>query len=240
MATRWDELIEQSLVELGVLVNGESAEDKDIDQGLSYARGMLEDWELKGLMVPGRVRFSYEFADSVTSFTIGGTEPDIDRTPPIRIRAVRYCRAGSDSWYPLTQVSDETLTSSPRPGFHGPTRFVFDNSHPQATLFLNRATDPGDTIQIIAEGMLTDGTDLARSDELDLPSGYERAIRLNLAIEMAASYGVKDKKLPRTLIVLAANAINNIRKKNVRPVNSRVDPALVGTRKNFLRSFHRS
>lgn len=235
MPSTWQELIKLALIEIGVLVAGETPDTEDLNLGLSRLRMMLDIWAIEGLLVNGFLRLTRAVDPAKTVYTIAGANPDIPATsPPSIVNAVGYQGRDSKLRYLVRRTTQELLYAGSQVDSKGvPTLWAYDDASPQATLRLNAPGWQGDTLTIIGRGAVVDGT-IELDDDPALPTGYSRAVMLNLAIELAGSFAVPDSKL-RVTAKLAFDAKSSVRAKNLQPMQMIPDPSNLDGRGSFLR-----
>lgn len=179
------QLITDSAKLLGVVRKGEALTADEAVDGLSQLNDMLDAWANEGLSCISRTTESFVVA-SATSYTIG-TGQTLNTSRPIKIVSA-YFRVGTID-YPLTIVTDEeysdiglkTLSSS------NPEFLHYNNGHPTGIIHLY--PQAAGTLFLVTEKPLT--SIAALSTTIDLPPGWNRALKNNLAIEMAAQFGVQ-------------------------------------------------
>ena len=225
------QLIERSLLEIGVLGEGETATTAAVTTGLERMRGMLDQWLLDGDLVPGFGQVSYEIDEvgkAKQSYTVGrgndseGNPADVVADNPFRILTLAYLRRGHQESRPLIEVGAHEYESIYTTHSTWPHRFFLERSYPHAILRFDAPTAYNDSFTIRMEVGIGLG---ALDDELSLPSAYDEAILLNLALRLAPSHGIS----PATIGLTAQNArmaLNNLRKRNNLPNTSRLDPEL--------------
>lgn len=232
MAT-WLDLLNQSLILCSMRASGEAVDAALIQDTLATARQMLSAWQLDSLLV-------YQIARQVVTITtsqtytvgVGGT---INIPRPVRLYAVNW-RDESQTpalELPLDPLGDqayqdlrvrETVASMP-------TRFYYDHAYPLATLFL--WPKPTLTKKLVLFPWKQVDANIALSDTVTLPPGYERMIVYNLALELSAQPGAK---LSPVAVKLAEESKARIAAMNAAPPILSLPPGLFGGsgRFNFL------
>lgn len=66
--------------------------------------------------------------------------------------------------------------------------------------------------------------------QFTFPPGYARAMRYNLAVELAPEYGLS---VPPSISTVASQSLANIKRANNAPIEAQFDAALVGTRGRY-------
>lgn len=107
-----------------------------------------------------------------------------------------------------------------------PPRAIFDDGDfPDRRLYLYPVPDKQQAVELwLWQPLFTYET---IDDEIDLPPGYEKALRFNLAVELAAEYG---KELPQSVAAQAVSSHAAIKRMNQRTgVPMRRDSRLPGS-----------
>ena len=234
MADTWATVVKQSLVEIGVLSPGEVLPDEERNDGLSRLRGMLGEWEMRGLLVPGIQSVGMDIATSKLEYTVGlasaSPAPDLVLNQRIgTFQQLTYRRVGFDVSYVMKGVSYRVLSQQRDPRNNLPTVYFFDRGYPFNRVLFNRLPDVGDRFEIVFRGSFGE---VQAADEITdvVPENFQEPIMLNLAVKLAPSYGVKDGRaqgLSRITVMGARAGINMIRKRNIGQAESQLDPALV-------------
>lgn len=119
----------------------------------------------------------------------------------------------STNVYPLSMVSDEQYASIVLRGMSNnwPTVMYDDGDYPLRKLSFWPVPTASNAVELwLWEPMLTyDNLD----DELNLPPGYERYLKLKLAVEIAAEFG---KEVPPLILKNMQEAEDNVKKLNQR------------------------
>jgi hypothetical protein len=212
------DLIEGALRLLTVKAAGETLPADQAADGLQVLNDMLGSWNNEPAML------YFEKDDSLTltgqqTYTIG-PGGDIDTTRPLRITDAFVRNQGID--YPVNVVGDNWYADVAYKATSGrPEYLQYDADYPLGTIKLWPVGDSSYTLYVTSHKQLPDFTNL--SDTVNLPAGYERAIRYNLAIELAPEYG----REPTNAIAQRANeAKRNIKRMNTRPPRMPADTAL--------------
>ncbi len=121
---------------------------------------------------------------------------------PARVLAASIA-AGSSIARPVRLISAEEWAAYPKRGVAGNFAEVafYDNAYPNATLWLGPKPVAGGSLELFSYMKLAGFATLATV--IDLPDGYERALRLTLAIELAPEYG---RRVPPELVANANDA----------------------------------
>jgi hypothetical protein len=161
---------------IGVVRKSEALSADEAVDGLEALNAMLASWVNSGLLVTARTWESFSVA-SATSYTIGPSQT-LNTARPIVIKEA-FFRVGSID-YPLAIISDEEYQSIELKvtGSSNPEYLSYDNGYPTGTIRLwPQATG---ALHLLSEKALTSVSGL--SSTIDLPPGWLRALKYNLAI----------------------------------------------------------
>lgn len=190
---------------IGVTRKGEALDADEAADGLVSLNDMLSSWSNHSLNVYARTLESLTLATSALSYTIG-SGATLNTTRPVKIVS-GVIRSGNID-YDLEFVSETQFESiGLKSTSGGPSCYAtYDNGYPTGTLRFYPMPTAGDVLRLLSEKPLTEFATLATT--VDLPPGTKRALRFNLAIEMASEYG----KDPRPAVVKGAmDSLGSIR-----------------------------
>lgn len=204
-------IIERALLDIGVLEGGGSATAQEASDGLVYLNDLIQSLSNEGLMIYQSVTEGFSVTGA-TSYTMG-SGATFSTTRPLSINSAYFRLNGSD--YPVSVVNvdqynaivDKSATSDI------PDVIYVDYGNPNVTVYFYPVPSSG-TIYFTSNKPLTEQATIATV--LAMPPGYERMLRLNLAVEMMPMYGV----LKQDVMALAAKAKMDIKRLNA--VNRRL------------------
>lgn len=201
------DLISSSLRLINVLGAGENMSPEDAVDGLATLNQMVSSWSTDGTVVFSRSTDTKALTSGVQTLTMG-TGGDINTTRPIAITQATVTL--NQISYPLSIWSQNTKSTLSYPTLPGaiPTELYINNGNPLLTLFLYPAPAGGLTLTIYSMKPLSEMT---LNTVLDLPPGYERALRYNLAVEFAPEY---EREASRTVQNIAYDALQAIKRNN--------------------------
>lgn len=205
-------IIEGAARIIGVLNKGENMPSDDAADGLVALNDLLASWSNESLLVYARTIESFTLTGGVATYLIGdGQTFDTDR-PIAIINATIRDSSGQD--YPLTLINDEAYqdttfktTQTPYPEF-----LNYTNGHPYGTINLYGTPSQSYSLRLLTEKPLTSFSTTATT--VDLPPGWNRALRYNLALELAPEYSVKADQLVVKNAMDAKGAIKNTTLRN--------------------------
>lgn len=177
-------IITRSLRLLGVVGRGRSPTGDQINDGLEALNDMVASWSSETIVIPSRIEDVYTIADSKRSFTFG-KGGDIDTDWAMKLSHAFYRQNSVD--YPLHISNERRQDSLPVKNVAGiPDWISYTPSYPLGTIEFDYIPYVGDEVHIISEKPLTAFT---LGADISLPSDFDRALKYNLAIELAAEYG---------------------------------------------------
>lgn len=214
MTTALD-VIKRSLTDIGVLGVGEVATSQQADTGLIYLNDLIQSLDNEGLIFFNSVTDSLTM-DGSGSYTLG-LLGDSTAERPISVQSIYYALSGYD-YSPVSiinreqyeSISDKDSTSDV------PYAVYVDYSYPLATVYPYPVPSSG-SLKISSSKPLDEPATLTTA--LSFPKGYERMLRLNLAVELMSQYGRED-------MLIMQNAEKA--KRDIMRVNSNNNPILVG------------
>ena len=186
---------------LGVVRKGEALTGDEAVDGLEMLNDLLASWTNNGLLVTSRTWESFTVA-SAASYTIG-TGQTLNTARPLKIANAFWrvtntdCQLAIISDAEYQQISYKTLAT----GY--PEYLNYDNGYPAGKIRLY--PQGSGELHLLSEKPLT--AVAALSTTVDLPPGWNRAFRANLAIEMAAEYGVS---VPAEVVKIAQDSLSSI------------------------------
>jgi hypothetical protein len=209
---------------LGVLASGEAPSAAEASDALGALNDMLDSWANERLVLFGTLRSAYALTAGRNPHTIGSAG-DFDTTRPVRIDRASLVLAGqANTETPLNLLSDaEWQATQGKAGTGQPLNLWVQTGFPLTSLWLNPVPVAADTLVLYSWQQL--GRFSVAGDTVALPPGYSRALRLNLALELAPEYGVEPSP---TLLTNAGSAKAELKRVNSKPSYLRSDAAVLG------------
>lgn len=214
MATVLDE-IKGALRLLGVLRKGEAPAADEAQEALQALLNMLGSWANDSLLVPARTwEAGYVLTPNQSTYTIG-TGLNINTVRPIAIVAAYYRDTGNND-YPLEIITDEQYAAlGNKLTAAAPIALNYDTGYATGRIRLDCPPNLAYTLFLQTEKPLTAFAGLATV--VDLPPGWSRAIRSNLALELSSEYGVGSEiPMPARLPSMAAESLDLLKKAQMR------------------------
>lgn len=213
------DLIQGSMRLINVLGTGETASSTEANQAFTSLNDMIDTWSTEQLLIYAKAHETFPLVVNQQSYQFGNGAPDFNSTSgrPQRIENINFQQVSGtttmelpieiinqDEWAGL---SVKTITSNL------PTKMWPEYTFPYATLNFWPIPSVTNNVIIWSWKPLSDFT--ALTSTIALPPGYNKALRYNLAVELAPEYG---KTLDPVIIAQATNS-----KAAIKRMNSRVD-----------------
>lgn len=227
----WEDVIRDALLELGAIDPGEDGIRPDeLADVFRRLRGMMEEWALSGLLVPGLTTLYHTFPSEVKMITIGPAEsnPDIVIAKPLEeIYIITYFRNGEDNPSTIKKTSINVIETEQRNYSYYPRLYFYNKTYPKTEILFDANVFGGDRIVIRGRGhFLNFQPEDPISDQL--PFGYREGIMLNLAVKISSAFGVKDGRSGLSTVTKkgADKSMKIIRTSNHESSDSTIDPSL--------------
>lgn len=196
-------LIKRSAQLLGVLRKGETLDNDEAQDGLLALNDLLESWSNSTLVVSARTLETLTFATNAAEYTIG-PGATLDTARPIKIESMVITSGGTDT--PVHLVSEKEFEQIIVKSTEGdPCVATYDYGYPTGKLRFYPTPSAGDVLRLLSEKELSSVA--ALTTNIDLRPGFARALRYNLAVELAPEYGIQP---PAAVIKGAAASLRAI------------------------------
>ena len=223
MSQTGTQIITASLRELGVLDPIQAASSEHVADGIAVGSDLIDSWRTDGLTIGGATISTYSLVSGTASYTIGdggdfdqgyptsipswSVIPDDDAADPLELPMGRPYT--DDEWQGI-RIKTQT---GPRP-----SAMYFDRAYAAGlgNCLFHPIPDNGD-VDVKIYSVVPDITSLVAATTYDLRSGYMRALKLNLALELRGRY---PRPIDNKLEKRAAEALGFLRISNVRPKQS--------------------
>ena len=185
------EIIEKSLQKLGASFQNSGVTGDEAVDALYALNALLSSLSNDSMMIYGRVWQSFTLTPSTGSYTIG--TGGAFNTPKPMLIVSSYLRDGTTD-YSLSPITDEMYNEqiSQKSTISIPSFYNFDNASPLATIRLYPVPDKNYSLFLLSEKELTQ---LSLEDNVEFPSGWERMLIYNLAVELYPEYGIQPDPL---------------------------------------------
>lgn len=220
------DLIQSSLRLIGVLASGETASGAEASDALAILNDMIDSWQTERLMIFTTSRLTFSLISGQQTYTVG-TGGNFNTPRPIRITQAGIISLNNPAQpleIPIEYLTTPQWAAIPVKNIQSalPTKVYDDGAFPLRNLSYWPIPNTAVDTAIYPWVALTSFADL--TTDYTFPPGYTKALRYNLAIDLAPEYGMN---LPPEV---AAQAIAS--KAAVKSINSPLidllcDPALV-------------
>ena len=211
------DLIRATLRLIGAISSSETPAADESSDALEALNLMLGSW--------GASRFLSASTGKVTkamtgaaSYTIG-SGGDIDTTRPTALYVVTYTTGGIDYNVEVIDYADYQKIGLKTVSGTIPAYIVLKPDNPLSTIFLY----PIPTTGTLTLDNIRPATDLTLADDLPYPPEWIRALKFNLAIEIAPEYGFS---VSPELVALAQDSKAIVMRSMVTVPSARFDPLL--------------
>lgn len=183
------ELIRKSMLLIGAVSSGESLSADEAADGLSSLNDLLDSWSTDGLLIPASTIEEFTLTPGQASYTIG-VGGNFDTANPQVIEEARLKDVSGTAFelpmsvYNIQQYADitqKTMQSSQ------PEALFFQRGAPLSTIYLYSVPSAANKLVLYSKKALSSFASV--NDSISLPPGYQRALRYNLALELAVEYG---------------------------------------------------
>jgi hypothetical protein len=222
------ELLTGTLRLIGAIASGDTPSSDDINDALSSFNMMAESWSADGLLISKVTIETFTISSGQQTKSIGKSSADwdtyrptmllnagvMDGTNEIPIKVIT-----ADEW---RKITDKSLQST------FPTVVYPEGTSPNETLKFWPI--PSQNLSVVLYSYKPFQT-FALDDELELLPGYNRAIKYNLAIELAPEW---NKVVSPEIAKIAEESISQIKRRNTRPALMVTDAPQSNKRFNIL------
>lgn len=179
------ELVTAALVRARIADPGEGPSTSEIDDAFVSLNDLLASWSAAGVGVPQIKRESFSLTGAA-SYTIG-TGATFNTVRPLAIKAASVASGGATSNMEIVTANGWTeLGDKSRAGKFA-RKLFYDAGYPSGTIHLWPAPVTGGSLELYSYKPLTAFSDL--TDTVDLPPGYDRALKFALAFDLCTEYG---------------------------------------------------
>ena len=230
MATAAD-LIKGSMRLIGAIAAGETPSASETADGLTALNDMIDSWSNEHLLIPSKVIEKFDLVASTASYTMGSSG-DFNTTRPLKIDLAYLEEQSSSPVFEMPieilnqkqygDITTKTLTST------FPTKLFVEYEYPLVELIFWPVPTATDKVVLHSWKPLT--TYALSSTTVSVAPGYSRALRYNLAIELAPEFG---KEPPASVVAIAMESKESIKRMNIQPHYLEADPGVMGRNRSF-------
>ena len=213
---------------IGVLAEGQAPTADQLSDGILTMNDMLDSWSTESLIIPAITIEKFTLVPGTARYSIG-VGGDFNTARPISIENVtlesqsaspvaeyQLERVNATQWSGIVQKATQTSI---------PSKVYIEGTSPLDHLNLYPTPNIANKVVIYSLKPLTAITD--GNTVLDVQPGYSRALRYNLAIELAPEYG---KAVSQEVAMVAADSKGNLKRANMKEHLLETDDALAGSR----------
>lgn len=227
MATVRD-LVKGSMRLIGAIATGENMTADELADGISALNDMLDSWSNEGLVVHARVREEFTLTPSDGTYTMGSSG-DFNTTRPLEIEeATIEIQDASPYEVPLQMLSlsEWAAITDKATSTTIPTKIYIEGTNPLETINLWPVPSAANKLVLYSRKPFTNLS--TGSTSVTFPPGYQRALRYNLAIELAPEYS---RPVNDAVAMIAAESKEIIKRTNIKPVYLQCDEMLTARRR---------
>jgi hypothetical protein len=206
------DLIRRSLTLIGILAEGENPSADQLADGITSLNDMLGSWSTENLLINSIVREVFSLVAGQDSYSIG-TGGDFDTARPVMVEKVAFLDnvaspnietqmvlLAPSQW---ADISSKALSGQPQKAY-------LEGTNPLETMRLWPVPDSARQVVLYSQKPLL--TIASGNTSIDLPPGYSKALRYNLAIELAPEYG---RSCSAEVVTAAAESKSNVKRLNM-------------------------
>jgi hypothetical protein len=180
MATTVSDLIHSSMRLIGAIAAGETLETNELNDAFVSLNQMLSSWNTEGASLVGRKRIWMPITAGNTYY------PLTDR--PVKIDAASTSISSVDSNLELVDAAGYEAIPVPEKGMQSIfiRKLYCDYLYPDATVYLWPTPRYGGQLELWMYALIPQFTTV--NDSINLPPGYEQAVRYNFAVALLPEY----------------------------------------------------
>jgi hypothetical protein len=218
VAPTGNDIVKGALRVLGAIAPGETPSSEDLADGLQALNWMLDGWNTKGIFVYATTRNTYTLTQGTDNYTIGSAAT-FNTTRPVRIEHASIIPVGNTFEYPMHRLtSDEYAMLSDKVTQGIPWAYFYRPDAGQGRIFVYTVPSDAHALVLYEESHLSQISD--GTSYLSLAPGFARALKYNLAIELAPEW---NKSVPIETAAIAKEAFTDIARVNIEPGVMRTD-----------------
>lgn len=227
MAVTALDLIQDSLEMLGVYGAGDTISSADSNRALVVLNDLLDSWSNESLTCFTYIRQSFALVINQKDYTVG-PGGDIDGPRPLRVSDASgsaYILDENNNKYPVEVVDQMTwnLRTTAAVNSNLPDTLTYDPQMPLGVIRVWPTPSEVYNVYFFSYAQLTDFADLSAA--VDLPPGYNLAIKTNLAIALKPYF--TSATLDPIIVKRAADSLGNVKRNNQRTQRSVFEAEIV-------------
>lgn len=209
-----EDIIAGSLRDINAIAAGETPNADEYADCLFTLNAMVSSWNIEQLSIFTITSFLQALVANQQAYTIG-SGGNLNTQRPDKITAANVIIGGLTR--PLHLATQADWAQIEEKGLTGvrPLELYNDYEYPLSTLKVWPIPSGTPTLELYMWQELTAFTSI--TDNFDFPPGYARAIRKNLAVDLATEFG---KPLTQELMMIAQQSKADLRTSNVANENA--------------------
>ncbi len=219
------DLINQALLDLGVLQAGQTPSADDSAICFAKLNNLLDSWNLEEAHLYTMAKQALNLTATKNSYQIGPGAADFNQARPVRIRRANAIVAGVHLPMEVIAYSGEAEIEDPAATSVRPLKLYNDYAAPISNLIVYPTPAAGSwgTAQLELYTWVILPPFVTLQDVITLPTGYQEALEYNLAVRMAPIMG---RNITQDLALLAADRKAALRAYNTRLLNGEIGETL--------------
>lgn len=181
-----NDIIRPALKLLGVITQGETPSNSESTDALAALNAMLDNWSTERLNVFFIQNFTGSVSNGTNSYNIA-TGQTWNTPRPVRIEAANIILSNLTHSLEIISPSDWAAIKEKGASASVPLRLYYDQAVPTGKVYLWPTPNASSTIDLWLYAALTQFADLTTN--VDIATGYLRAMIYNLALEVASQFG---------------------------------------------------
>ena len=225
-----EEMIESSMILIGAIARDQSASPRELKDGLLTLNNIIDAWNQRRELIYEVSRNEGVLTADTNPHTIGlavtgGSAGDINIVRPQMIENASVIPAGTTIELPVKVLTNAQYRAIPNKGVSAeyPTDLWYEREWPLGKIWLY--PEPSGAAKLIFYAWKQLPSGLVLDEHFSVPPGYLRALRFNLAVEIASEYG---QVLPEghRVVMIAQTSIADLA---VRNLDKRMDETNEGS-----------
>lgn len=226
------DLIAGSLRLLGVLGEAEVASASQLTDALSALNDMIDSWSNENLMIINSIRETFPLVANQQTYTIG-TGGNFNTARPMEIKdaLLQITDASPNVELGIEIVNQDQYDQIILKGTTSTIvrRLFYDNAYPLGNIWLYPVPQNGNyNLVLVSKKPLADVA--SASSTISLAPGFDRALRYNLAVEIAPEYA---KEPSPTVAAIAIQSKAHVKRRATKIQLLGQDAAIVAKHSGF-------
>lgn len=229
-----NDLINGSLRLIGVLAEGENPSAQQQTDAFNALNDLVDSLSNESLLIWSKLSETFNLVAGQQTYQFGNGAPDWNSSTG-RPQLIENALIIPPQTTPQPQLPMRILNKDEWAGIilkniqsTIPLFLYPDYANPYCNCNLWPEPQCNTTIIVYSWKPLADFTSL--TEEIELPPGYDRMLRFNLAVELAPEYG---KEASQTVLGIAIQSKSKIKRMNSKPLYMQMDTGLAGRKRVF-------